>query len=73
MLPKESASWARGERLVRVILTRGWTLGALAEAAGVGRTTLYRLTAGRGCTLATWEKVAAALDLSLSELLDLVG
>lgn len=73
MLPKESPSWARGERLVRVILARGWTLGALAEAAGIGRTTLYRLTAGRGgCTLATWEKVAAALGLSPSELLELI-
>lgn len=74
LLPKESSSWTRGQRLLRVILAKGWTLDALAKAAGVGRTTLYRMTSDEGAaTLRSWERVADALGMGVSELLGMVG
>lgn len=74
MLPWESSSWSRGQRLIRVIHEKGWTLDALAKAAGVGRTTLYRMTSDEGAaTLRSWERVADALGMGVGELLGLVG
>jgi len=48
---------------------RHWTQTLLAQRSGIAQANLSALEAGRGASLATYRKIAAALVLSLSDLI----
>ena len=49
---------------------RHGTVTAFCRAAGLGRTTAYRLFKGELATFDTADKAAAALDIDVSDLMD---
>lgn len=52
-----------GQRLARARLTRGWTQAHLAAEAGVSKSTVERLEAGRSAQLTNFIRVCRALGL----------
>ena len=59
-----------GERLRAARQERGWSVGALAETAGIGKGSLSEVENGmRNPTLSTLYALAGALELPLSDLL----
>ncbi|MBO7673645.1 MAG: helix-turn-helix transcriptional regulator [Atopobiaceae bacterium] len=59
----------RKDRLRAIMRERRLTASALAEKAGVTRWCIDSILCGRRAgTIATWEKIASALDLTLTEL-----
>lgn len=63
--PKTQASAAAfGERLTLARMRRGWSRQWVADAAGISRTTLYKVEAGvPDVTLGTYLRVLGALDM----------
>ena len=48
---------------------RGWTQAQLGEAAGVAPGTISRIERGHPCTLDVMERLAAALECAVGDLL----
>lgn len=59
-----SATMAQIAQVARTArVSRGWSQGELAVAAGVSRPTVARIEAGNDVSISSLEKVAAALGL----------
>ena len=58
-------------KLVNLMADRGLTQADLAEKAGISRTAVYGVMKGRRPTMPTLGKIARALGVKPSELLDM--
>ena len=58
-------------KLVNLMADKGLTQADLAEKAGISRTAVYGVMKGRRPTLPTLGKIARALGVKPSELLDM--
>ena len=59
------------KKLVNLMADKGLTQADLAEKAGISRTAVYGVMKGRRPTLPTLGKIARALGVKPSELLDM--
>ena len=59
------------KKLVNLMADRGLTQADLAEKAGISRTAVYGVMKGRRPTMPTLGKIARALGVKPSELLDM--
>ena len=59
------------KKLVNLMADKGMTQAELADKAGLSRTAIYSVMKGRKPTLPTLGKIAKALGVKPSELLDM--
>lgn len=67
-MARPRAEWSPGQRLEREIYDHMMTKEAVANAAGLGRNTVYQMCNDRPALLSSWQKVARVLGMEASEL-----